>query len=177
MRSQARARDPGQIGILWDIVLVVGETEAEAKRRKELLLTAIPREAAGAFISHNAGYDFSEVPARFSLRELNKEIASTNASPVGLVHQLALHLGEDTEMTREEFFDHGMKIATGYSHTVAGTAQQVADLMEAEFEATGSRGGFMIAHPQSSPRDLLNVVDFLVPELQRRGRFRTEYEA
>ncbi len=48
--------------------------------------------------------------------------------------------------------------------------------MEAEFEATGSRGGFMIAHPQSSPRDLLNVVDFLVPELQRRGRFRTEYE-
>jgi long-chain alkane monooxygenase len=42
--------------------------------------------------------------------------------------------------------------------------------------ATGSRGGFVIAHPQSTPRDLLNVVDFLVPELQRRGRFRTEYE-
>jgi hypothetical protein len=34
----------------------------------------------------------------------------------------------------------------------------------------------MIAHPQSTPRDLLNVVDFLVPELQRRGRFRTAYE-
>ena len=155
---------------------MVGETEAEAKRRKDLLLTAIPREAAGAFISHQAGYDFSKLPARFSLGELNKEIAATNASPVGLVHLLALHLGADTEMTREEFFEHGMKIATGYDDTIAGTAQQIADFMEAEFEATGSRGGVMIAHPQSSPRDLLNVVDFLVPELQRRGRFRTEYE-
>jgi hypothetical protein len=34
----------------------------------------------------------------------------------------------------------------------------------------------MIAHPQQTPRELLSVVDFLVPELQRRGRFRTEYE-
>jgi hypothetical protein len=34
----------------------------------------------------------------------------------------------------------------------------------------------MIAHPPGTPRDLLNVVDFLVPELQRRGRFRKEYE-
>jgi FMN-dependent oxidoreductase (nitrilotriacetate monooxygenase family) len=173
---RAKGRDPSQIGILWDVVLVVGETAAEAKRRKDLLLTAIPREAAGAFISHNAGYDFSKLPARFSLGALNKEIASTNASPVGLVHMLALRLGEDTEMTREEFFEHGMKIATAYDDTIAGTAEQIADFMEAEFVATGSRGGFMIAHPQSTPRDLLNVVDFLVPELQRRGRFRTEYE-
>lgn len=174
---RAKGRDPGQIGILLDIVLVVGETEAEAKQRKEQLLTAIPREAAGAFISHNAGYDFSKLPQRFALRELNKEIAATQASPVGVVHQLALRLGEDAELTRDEFFEHALKIATGYWHTLAGTAAQVADVLEAEFEATGSRGGFMVAHPQASPRDLLNVVDFLVPELQRRGRFRTEYES
>ena len=68
------------------------------------------------------------------------------------------------------------RAATAYDHTIAGTAEQVADLLEEEFEATGSRGGFMIAHPISTPRDLLNVTDFLVPELQRRGRFRTEYE-
>jgi hypothetical protein len=34
----------------------------------------------------------------------------------------------------------------------------------------------MMVHPQAVPRDLLNVVDYLVPELQRRGRFRTRYE-
>jgi alkanesulfonate monooxygenase SsuD/methylene tetrahydromethanopterin reductase-like flavin-dependent oxidoreductase (luciferase family) len=79
-------------------------------------------------------------------------------------------------VTREEFFERALLAATAYDHTIAGSAEQVADYLEEEFEATGSRGGFMIAHPISTPRDLLNVVDFLVPELQRRGRFRTEYE-
>jgi FMN-dependent oxidoreductase (nitrilotriacetate monooxygenase family) len=172
---KAAGRDPSKVGILWDLVLVVGETSEEAKRRKEQLLTTIPFEAAGAFISHQAGYDFSRIPACFKLKDLNAEITATNASPVGFVHQLALHLGEDAELTREEFFEHGMKAATGYNHTIAGSAAEIADFLEEEFDATGSRGGFMIAHPQASPRDLLNVVDFLVPELQRRGRFRTEY--
>ena len=34
----------------------------------------------------------------------------------------------------------------------------------------------MLAHPLTTPRDILNVVDLLVPEFQRRGRFRPEYE-
>ena len=169
-------RDPAAVGILWDIVLIVEETEREAIRRREQVLKSIPPEAAGAFISHNAGYDFSKLPARFTLGELNREIAATQASPVGFVHELAMDIGEDTEMSRAEFFEHGMKYATGYYHTFAGSAAQVADHLEEEFEATGCRGGFMIAHPQATPRDLLNVVDFLVPELQRRGRFRRSYE-
>jgi FMN-dependent oxidoreductase (nitrilotriacetate monooxygenase family) len=171
----AQGRDSSRVGILWDVIVVVGETEEEAKRRREALLTAIPFEAAGAFISHGAGYDFSKLPARFTPKEINDQIAASNASPVGFVHRLGVQIGEDTEITREEFFEYGMRAATGYDHTIAGTAAQIADHFEEEFEATGSRGGFMIAHPQSTPRDLLNVVDFLVPELQRRGRFRTEY--
>ncbi|MBV8394092.1 MAG: LLM class flavin-dependent oxidoreductase, partial [Alphaproteobacteria bacterium] len=173
----AKGRDPSTVGILWDIILLVAETEVEAQRRRERLLTLIPPEAAGAWVSHNAGYDFSKLPARFTLRELNEQVAATQASPVGFVHELAVALGADTELTREEFFEHGMKAATGYDIAIAGTAKQVADLLEHEFEASGSRGGFMIAHPQQTPRDLLAVVDLLVPELQRRGRFRTEYES
>lgn len=172
----AQGRDPSKVGILWDVILVVGETEAEAQKRKEAMLTAIPFEAAGVFISGGAGYDFSKIPARFKLKDLNAEIAATQASPVGLVHRMMLDLGEDAELTREEFYEHAMPSATGYDHTFAGDAKQVADYLEEEFEATGERGGFMIAHPPGTPRDLLNVVDFLVPELQRRGRFRKEYE-
>ena len=51
----------------------------------------------------------------------------------------------------------------------------ISHYLEEIFVATGEKGGFMIAHPPATPRDLLNVVDFLVPELQRRGRYRTEY--
>jgi hypothetical protein len=48
--------------------------------------------------------------------------------------------------------------------------------LEEIFEATGSRGGFMLGHSQCGPRDQLqSIVDLLVPELQRRGRFRTAY--
>jgi alkanesulfonate monooxygenase SsuD/methylene tetrahydromethanopterin reductase-like flavin-dependent oxidoreductase (luciferase family) len=172
----AKGRDPSKVGILWDIILVIGETEDEAKRRREQILDAMPFEAAGSFISAHAGYDFSKLPAKFKLRELNEEIAATQASPVGFVHKMAVEVGEETEVAREEFFERALLAATAYDHTIAGTAEQVADYLEEEFEATGSRGGFMIAHPIATPRDLLNVVDFLVPELQRRGRFRTEYE-
>lgn len=173
---EAQGRDPESVGILWGASLIIGETEQDAIARRESLLKMIPREGVGPYLSHNIGYDFSKLPARFTLGELNKEIAARQASPVGFVHQLAVKIGADTEITREEFFEHGLKNATGYDRTVVGTAAKVADQLEETFEATGSRGGFMFAHPNSSPRDLMNVVDFLVPELRRRGRFRTEYE-
>ena len=91
------------------------------------------------------------------------------------MRELAHRLGRETEITREEFFDHGLRFATSYDRTLAGTPAQVADRLEEAFEATGSRGGFMLGHVVSMPYDLANIVDLLVPELQRRGRFRREY--
>ena len=172
----SKGRDPAKVGILWDILVIVAETESEALTRREQVLNSVPLEAAGAFLSHHSGYDFSTLPAKFSLAALNAEIAATNASPAGFIHQLAHEVGEGTEITRDEFFEHGLRNATGYAHTVAGTAAQIADHFEEISEATGDRGGFMIAHPQATPRDLLSVVDFLVPELRARGRFRKAYE-
>lgn len=168
-------RDPSQVGMIWDVILVVGETEAEAKAHRDMMLTQIPPEASAVWVSYQAGYDFSTLPARFTLHELNEQVAATQASPVGFVHELAHVLGEHTEITREEFLEHCVLEATGFRNTIAGSAAQVADWMEETFEETGNRGGFMIAHPPASPRDFLNVVDFLVPELQRRGRFRRAY--
>jgi hypothetical protein len=49
--------------------------------------------------------------------------------------------------------------------------------MEEMFEGTGSRGGFMLSISQAAPRAImLNIIDQLVPELKRRGRYRTSYE-
>ena len=168
-------RDPATVGMVWQIPMVVAATSAEAKARKDGLLTMIPREAAGAYLSHNIGYDLSKLPARFTLGGLNAEIAATQASPVGFIHELAHEVGKDTELTRDEFFEHGLRHATSYDTTVAGSAREVADHLEEAFEATGSKGGFMVGHPISMPGDLVDIVDHLVPELQRRGRLRTEY--
>jgi hypothetical protein len=78
-------------------------------------------------------------------------------------------LGAETGLTREEFFDYGRRFATSYERTIAGTAPQVADHLEEVFEATGSRGGFMLGHVvsmrrRSSPK----VDDKLVPMLVHR---------
>jgi FMN-dependent oxidoreductase (nitrilotriacetate monooxygenase family) len=171
----ALSRDPQTMGIVWQQPTVVAETEREAVAQRERLLTAIPLEGAGVYLSHNSGYDFDTLPERFVLGDLHKEIIASQASPVGFVRELLVELGADTEITRKEFFEHGVRFATGYQRTVAGTAAQVADHMEEVFEATGSRGGFMLGHVVSMPADLAAIADLLVPELQRRGRFRTEY--
>ena len=54
-----------------------------------------------------------------------------------------------------------------------GTATQVADQIEASFTA-GEADGFMVSAAQS-PGTFNDFVDSVVPELQRRGLFRTEY--
>ena len=168
-------RDPAGVGIMWQQPIVVAETERQAKAQRERLLTAVPAEGAGVYLSHNAGYDFSKLPEHFTLAELHAEIIASHASPVGFVRDLAHKIGRDTTLSRAEFFEHGMRFATSYDTTLAGTPAQVADRLEEAFEATGSRGGFMLGHTVSMPFDLVNIVDLLIPELQRRGCFRREY--
>jgi FMN-dependent oxidoreductase (nitrilotriacetate monooxygenase family) len=172
----AAGRDPSTVGILWDLEVIVGESEAEAKAHKDSLIDLLPPEAIGALMSHNTGYDFSTLPRKFFLKDIQEKIAASGASPVGVIHQLMIERGEEYEMTSEEFFELSWQQATGYNHTHAGTAAQVADEFEEMFEASGERGGFMIAHPQVTPRDLVDVVGLLIPELRRRGRFPEKYE-
>ena len=173
---RAEGRDPEKVGIIWSTQVMVGETEKQAKAMKERLIDHVPREAVGVWLSHNTGFDMSTLPPRFSLRELNERIVAANASPVGFVAMLMEVHGLDGEITLEEFFDYGLKTATSYATTVAGTAAQIADYLEERFEGSGSRGGFMLRHSQAEQIEMLhNVVDLLVPELQRRGRFRKAY--
>jgi FMN-dependent oxidoreductase (nitrilotriacetate monooxygenase family) len=172
----AEGRDPEQVGILWSSRAMVAETQAEADALKESMIANVPIEAAGVWLSHNSGYDMSQLPARFSLKELQARIIAANASPVGFVGLLAKKYGEDTEISREDFFHHGLRAATGYDITFAGSPAKVADALEEMFDASGQRGGFMLSISQAAPRAVLtNVVDYLVPELQRRGRYRTAY--
>lgn len=173
----ALGRKPSQVGILWQTPIVVRETEAEANRVRDMLLTAIPAEAVGAYLSYNCGYDFSTLPDHFTLREVHDAIVAAQASPAGFVHELSLELGAQTRISRAEFFEYGVRFATSWQQTIAGTPAQMADRLEEVFEATGSRGGFMLGHTVVLPADLEAIVDLLVPELQRRGRFRTEYRS
>jgi long-chain alkane monooxygenase len=171
-----KGREPDCVGTLWDFQTIVAETRAEAERKLGQIGDALPRQAVGPYLSHNSGFDFSGLPERFELGELAARITASNASQFGFVHRLVFERGESFVIERAEFFEIGWHAATGIDHTLWGTAAMVADQLEEIFEATGCPGGFMLAHPMATPRETLNVIDFLVPELQARGRFRKRYE-
>jgi FMN-dependent oxidoreductase (nitrilotriacetate monooxygenase family) len=168
-------RDPATVGILWQTPISVRETRAEAEKYRDMVLTSLPGDAVGAYLSYHAGYDFARLPARFTLREVQDEIVASNASPNGFVHKLGLKYGFDTEITRAEFFEQGLLSSTQYENMLTGTPSDVADKLEEAFEANGCRGGFMIGQCVAVMADITAVVDLLVPELQRRNRFRHAY--
>ncbi len=64
--------------------------------------------------------------------------------------------------------------AVGEGYRVIGTASQIADEMEHWIDQ-GAADGFNIT-PTHLPHGIDDFVAQVVPELQRRGRFRTEYE-
>ncbi len=60
-------------------------------------------------------------------------------------------------------------------HLVVGTPGDIADEMQAWFESGGADGFNLM--PLLLPESLADFVELVVPELQRRGIFRTEYTA
>ena len=68
-----------------------------------------------------------------------------------------------------------LAVAAGNGHNVAiGSAKQVADEMQEWFENEAADGFNYV--PAALPGGINDFVDLVVPELQRRGLFRTEYE-
>ncbi|NLZ79642.1 MAG: LLM class flavin-dependent oxidoreductase, partial [Gammaproteobacteria bacterium] len=66
------------------------------------------------------------------------------------------------------------RLAAGGGHcTMVGTPEQIADKMEHWFNNSGADGFNLM--PPSLPEGIENFVDHVVPELQQRGLFRTEY--
>ncbi|QMV06844.1 NtaA/DmoA family FMN-dependent monooxygenase [Streptomyces lincolnensis] len=165
----AEGRDPDRMGILWATQVIVGRTTAEARARRDSVHEFWNEEAVATYLSHNAGYDLSTLPHSFRLAELRDELVAANASPAGLVASLIAEFGEDHTMSRAEFFTHGRGRATGLDHSVVGDPATVADALQENFAATGSRGGYMISSPLAMPSGLTEIGELLLPELRRRG--------
>jgi FMN-dependent oxidoreductase (nitrilotriacetate monooxygenase family) len=165
----AEGRDPRRVGILWATQVIVGRTQDEARARRDAVLEFWSEDAVGAYISHNAGFDFSRLPERIVLGELAEQVRAAQATPGGFVGSLIDEHGPDHEIGRAEFFEHGWRSATGLDHTAIGTPAQIADHLEENFAETGSRGGYMFTTPLATPSGLADIAELLVPELGRRG--------
>jgi alkanesulfonate monooxygenase SsuD/methylene tetrahydromethanopterin reductase-like flavin-dependent oxidoreductase (luciferase family) len=103
--------------------------------------------------------------------------AGRAAGPLPVLADLVVFLGPDAAAAqgrRDRLDQAAGQEYTSDAHIFAGTASQLADLM-LDWRA-GGVSGFRL-RPAVIPDDLEAITRDLVPELQRRGVFRTAYEA
>ncbi|MFM9885254.1 MAG: LLM class flavin-dependent oxidoreductase [Burkholderiales bacterium] len=164
-RMQALGRSPDQLKILPGALVIVGRTSAEAQEKRALLESLVHPESGVPNLSIRLGVDAS----RFPLDAPLPEIPPSNASQSGRDTMVALAKRDNLTVRQLA------QIAGGYGGLqMVGTACEIADTMQAWLEAEAS-DGFNIMFP-TVPAGLDDFATMVVPELQRRGIFRREYE-
>jgi alkanesulfonate monooxygenase SsuD/methylene tetrahydromethanopterin reductase-like flavin-dependent oxidoreductase (luciferase family) len=144
---------------------VVGETVEEAKAKRAKLDSLVHYDSAIASLSISLGHDASGFDPDGQL----PEIPETNASKSGRAQ--VLKLAADEKLTVRQLAQR----YGGYSGLAfVGTPQTIADEMQAWLDEEAA-DGFTVVFPYL-PQGLDDVTQQLVPELQRRGLFRRDYE-
>ena len=159
-------RNPDELKILPGIIVTVAPTEAEAKAKHEALQDLIHPEVGVALLSKRMGHDLTKLPLDEPLPELPRN------DVVGSRSDMMLELARRDNLTLRQLY----KIfAASRGHcAIVGSPGQVADLME-EWVSDNACDGFNVL-PPTFPDGLTDFVDLVIPELQRRGLFRTRYE-
>lgn len=171
-KAEAFGRKQDEVSILPGLVPLIGRTaeEARAKYRElsSLLVTNYDLSALSARIGIDlAGYELDGPLPDLSLSTLPGREAEW-------LVELAQEAEGRKEITLRELFYYFAATARGHL-LIVGDAKQIADRME-EWFTGGAADGFNICPPYL-PGGLDLFIDLVIPELQRRGLFRTEYEA
>jgi FMN-dependent oxidoreductase (nitrilotriacetate monooxygenase family) len=161
-------RNPDDVRLLPMAYAVVGETESIAREKEQLFLDAYVHPVASlALLSEVLNYDFS----KHDLDDVvSDEMMEASGGIRGLAQGVRNHL--DREVTVRDLAAHRATLLQG--PRFVGTAEQVADQMQEWFE-TGGCDGFVLAATHL-PGAFEEFVRMVVPVLQERGLFRTEYE-
>ena len=123
--------------------------------------------ASLTLLSELMNYDFSSMSLD---DEITDELIGSVSGIRGLVQNIRAHIGGD-RVTLADLAGHRATLLQG--PRFVGTGESVADQMEEWFDS-GACDGFVIAATHS-PGAYEDVVRLVVPELQRRGLFRTSY--
>ncbi|WP_236791913.1 NtaA/DmoA family FMN-dependent monooxygenase [Amycolatopsis sp. GM8] len=169
-------RAPETVSILPGLIPIVGETQAEADEIAEMLADLITVEVGLADLTFQligadlTGLELDEPIPVERLPTLEEAARSTmlNASRYPNMYRI---ITEEKPTLR-----HLIRTRTkSASHQLLrGTASSIADEMQKWYDQRAC-DGFTITPPYM-PEGLDRVCDLLVPELQDRGIFRTEYE-
>jgi FMN-dependent oxidoreductase (nitrilotriacetate monooxygenase family) len=161
-------RGENELKIMPGAFVVVGASEAQAREKFEEFQELVEPRVGVALLGRMLGnFDLSAYPLDGPLPELPLTDNGQRSR-----QQLLTELAGDENLTLAQL---GRRIAGGRGHhTLVGTATQIADELQAWFEGRAA-DGFNILVPHL-PVGLEDFATQVIPELQRRGLFRTEYQ-
>lgn len=158
--ASGTGREPG---IAFGIQCFVGGTEEEARAKKKELEDKIPLDAGLARLSGTLGVDFSTFDPDKPLEEV------ATAASVGMMKAMAK--GFDGPVTlRDVALRYAMAIG---KPQLVGSPEQVADQMETIWRETDCHAFNMTPHVNTG--SMVDFIEQVVPILQQRGIYRTEY--
>ena len=164
-RAARIGRSPDAIKVMPGLLPVIGPTRSAAEEKLNRLQALIHPELGLARLSAMVGADLSEYPLDGPLPDL----------PPGREQQgrqkVIVDLARRENLTIRQLYE---RVTGVRGHRVlCGTADDIAGSME-EWHRGGAADGFNIMS-LTYPGELAQFVDEVVPLLQRRGFFRTEY--
>ncbi|MEK8132633.1 LLM class flavin-dependent oxidoreductase [Paenibacillus filicis] len=168
-RTVSAGRTPESVHILPGLLVIVGNTEEEALEKASELRQLGPIERSVMSLSNLLGMDFSIYSLDDPFPKL-PEPEQVNAYQS--FHKMVRKIVDNRTLTLREFLDKYW-VGSGQLR-VAGTAEQIADVME-EWFVNGAADGFNVM-PQLASGGAEDFLDRVVPVLQRRGLFPTAYE-
>jgi alkanesulfonate monooxygenase len=164
-RAEKAGRSREHLKILPGCFVVVGDTVEEARAKRAKLDSLVHYANAIGSLSIALGTDASKFDPDGPL----PEIPESNASKSG--RQRAIDLARRENLTVRQL---AQRLGGHSGLAMIGTAKTIADEME-EWLMTEASDGFTVQFPYL-PGGLDDFCEQVVPELQRRGLFRRDYE-
>jgi len=165
-RMAKYGRTPDEIAVLPGVMPIVGHTDAEAKAILSRLQSFLTPENALVLVSHRLGYDVSGFPLDGPVP------APPEGQGTRTFSRVLFETARRDNMTLRDLYN--LTAAARGHWVLSGTPKRIADTLEQWF-AEGAADGFNILPPYF-PGAFSDFVDLVVPELQRRGLFRHDYE-
>jgi FMN-dependent oxidoreductase (nitrilotriacetate monooxygenase family) len=163
--AATHGRSPSDILIMPGLVPVVGTSAEDARSKLAELNELIVPELGVALLSSMIDMDLTPYP----LDGLLPEVPETNLNKGR--QKVAVDLARRENLTIRQLYK---RLVASRAHlTVVGAPADIADMME-EWLKSGAADGFNIM-PAILPLGLEEFINLVIPELQRRGLFRTSY--
>lgn len=160
-------REPDDLKILAGVTIFVGETRQQADDLAGDLDDLVPPAVGVDYLSKMIGHNMKSYP----LDEPMPIFSEEHVGPTGIGRAIA-QVAKEQGLTVRQTYKRILPQMAG--NMFKGDPAEVADVMEQWYKAKGC-DGFMIAAPVV-PTGMERFTRLVVPELQRRGLFRREYE-